>query len=398
MALKYAVLSLFLSALSIPAHAGEWSGAVGGEIRYFPHDPATDAQFRGADFSLAVEPEYAHTWDDGRQVFVFTPFFRIDQYDSKRTHGDIRELAWVKATEDWELRVGVRRVFWGVTEFLHLVDIINQTDAVEDIDDEQALGQPMVNFAWIGAWGTVDFFVLPGFRERTFPGRKGRPHGIAYVDTDHPEYASGAEVKHVDAAVRWSNTLGSWDIGVAHFYGTSRDPLLTPAVSDGGDPVLIPFYDIIHQTSLELQYTGEAWLWKLEALYRDGRNQDGYAAATGGFEYTFVGVFDSAADIGVIGEYVWDERGNDAPVVLENDFVIGTRLTLNDVQSTEFLAGVAFDLDSSARFYSVEASRRLGDSWKLSLEAWLNSNIPNDDPAFTIRNDDFLQLELVWFF
>ncbi len=78
-----------------------------------------------------------------------------------------------------ETRVGVRRVFWGVTEFQHLVDIINQSDSVEDIDNEDKLGQPMINLSLVKDWGIVDFFVLPYFRERTFAGAEGRP-GLAF--------------------------------------------------------------------------------------------------------------------------------------------------------------------------------------------------------------------------
>jgi len=32
--------------------------------------------------------------------------------------------------DDWELTTGVSKVYWGVMEAVHLVDIINQTDFV----------------------------------------------------------------------------------------------------------------------------------------------------------------------------------------------------------------------------------------------------------------------------
>ena len=383
--------------LSMTAQAGEWSGSLAGEWRYFPHKPLSEDQFEHSNLSFALKAEYVHTWDDYRQVFAFVPFVRVDQHDPERTHADIRELAYVKATEDWELRLGIRKVFWGVTEFQHLVDIINQTDLVEDPDGEEKLGQPMVNLALIRDWGTLDFFVLPGFRERTFTGRKGRPRSDPPVDTDQARYESAAAEKHTDVALRWSKTIDQWDIGLAHFYGTSREPGFEFGLDGANRPVLIPAYDLINQTSLDLQYTGEEWLWKLEALSRDGQGER-YAAATGGFEYTLVGVFESNADLGIIGEYAFDERGDEAPTLFQNDIVIGTRLALNDEQSSELLAGVAFDLDGKGQFYSLEASRRLGDDFKLNLEARLNSNIPADDLAFSIRNEDFIQLELEWFF
>ena len=160
---------------------------------------------------------------------------------------------------------------------------------------------------------------------------------------------------------------------------------------------LFPFYDIIHQTSLDLQYTTDEWLWKLEWLTRSGQGER-YTAATGGFEYTFVGLFDSAVDLGVIGEFAYDDRGDRAPTAFENDLILGARLTFNDAQSSELLAGAVFDLDSNARFYSLEASRRIGDSFVLSLEARLNDDIPPHELAYPLHNEDYWQLELSWFF
>jgi len=313
---------------------------------------------------------------------------RLDQHDSERSHFDIRELTWLKAAENWELRVGMnvassvtsfRKLFWGVTESQHLVDIINQTDLVEHPDTEDKLGQPMINLALIRDWGTVDLFVLPGFRERTFPGSEGRLlSGGIPIDSDQTRYESGAQEKHVDWAVRWEHSLGDWDIGLSHFSGTSREPRFLPGTDGAGKFVLTPYYEQINQTGLDLQITKEDMLWKLEMISR--KDQDGSKTAlTGGLEYTFVGAFETDADVGVLTEYLFDDRHDNAATPFENDIMLGMRLALNDVQSTELLAGAIFDLDSSASFYLIEASRRLGESWKLSLEAYIYADMPRDD-------------------
>ena len=46
----------------------------------------------------------------------------------------------MRSNRDWSLSIGLGKVFWGVTEFNHLVDVINQTDLVEGIDGEAKLG------------------------------------------------------------------------------------------------------------------------------------------------------------------------------------------------------------------------------------------------------------------
>lgn len=389
-----AVITIILLSVCLTSQADEWSGYVAGEYRYFSEE-ALSAQQHDSYLSVSALPEWFHKWDSGKQSFTFVPFIREDQYDKKRSHADIRELTWLRAAEDWELRVGIRKVFWGVTESQHLVDIINQTDLVENIDGEDKLGQPMVNLALIRDWGTLDLFVLPYFRERTFPGIEGRLRTIPVVDTDNALYESAKEEKHVDYALRWKHYIGDWDIGLSHFYGTSRDPRFVLSLVPG--PALLPYYELIHQTGLDLQATLGAWLWKLETIRRSSELET-YTAATGGFEYTFYGVMESATDIGLVMEYLYDERDKQATTPFQDDLMLGVRFTLNDEASTEALVGIIDDRESDTRMISVEASRRFGNHWKLSLEGrWFTSNLVTD-PLYSFRNDDVIQLEMAYYF
>lgn len=400
---------VLLAALSAsPARAGEWrvSGFGALQSQLFLEDgarplvtPAGRAAAAGyhGNQSLVVQPEFYKSWNERRDSFTFVPFARLDQRDDERSHFDIRELTWLRAGRTWELRAGIRKVFWGVTESRHLVDIINQTDLVEDVDGEDKLGQPMVNLALIHDWGTLDLFLLPGFRERTFPGREGRLRSIPRVDTDRAIYESGAGQDRVDFAARWSRYIGEWDLGVSHFHGTSREPRFELDASNPNDLVLIPVYDQIDQTGLDVQYTRGAWLWKLEAIHRSGQVET-FNAATGGFEYTLYGILNSDMDLGLLAEYSYDGRPDSLQTPFNDDLFTGLRLTLNDVQSTEALVGCVSDLEGSTRFCSVEASRRLGSSWVLSVEARTFSNVNTNDPLYSYRHDDYAQLELAWYF
>ncbi|MCK5720284.1 MAG: hypothetical protein KAH84_10105 [Thiomargarita sp.] len=391
--------NLFYSLIFLGCYvqAGEWSGYVATELRYFTESPLSAKQYEGSNFALSAQPEYYHEWDNGYQIFAFVPFIRVDQQDSERNHIDIRELTWVKAAQDWELRVGIRKVFWGVTESQHLVDIINQTDLVEHSDTEEKLGQPMINLALIRDWGMLDLFILPYFRERNFPSEEGRLLNAGIPIESEAYYESSAEEKHIDWAVRWEKMWGDWEIGLSHFSGTSREPDFLPNISASGQLSLTPYYAQINQTGLDLQVTKEDFLWKLEAISRDSK-VGRFTALTAGLEYTFVGIFDSDADLGVLTEYSFDDRQDNAMTPFQNDVMLGMRLALNDVQSTELLAGVVSDMDNNSRFYLLEASRRLGDNWKLTLESYIYSNISRADVAYGFRQEDFIQLELAWYF
>jgi hypothetical protein len=394
------------------AQAGEWRGNVTAELTGFPEQAAHPGQYR-AYASLAVEPEYFHQWNNRYDLFTFKPYLMLDSHDDNRSHGDIRELSWIHAAPDWETNIGISKVYWGVTEAVHLVDVINQTDLVINEDGEDKLGQPMARLSLIRDWGVLDLFVLPGFRERTFPGPQGRPR-FAIPISDDPLYESGARDLHTDFAARWSRSIGEFDIGVSHFTGTAREPrfVIRPGAYNPQTMVIseiTPFYEIIHQTSLDLQAIYGGWLWKLEAVVRNGQGER-IKSVAGGYEYTFVGINESAVDVGVITEYLYDSRGDeiDQPAAIsgqpfvistfQNDLVLGARISLNDAASSELLASVMLDLEGGGQGYNLEASRRLGESWKLSLEARGLMNIPDDSASVSFRDDNRVRVELARYF
>ena len=390
------ILQLLLCVQISPVFAaGEWSGNISVETRLFPEETLHQGQGQ-QNFSLAVSPEYYLDWNNEAQRLVFHPFFRYDANDDERTHAEMMELYWRGSYGDFEITAGVAKVFWGVAESRHLVDIINQTDFVENIDEEDKLGQPMVNLRFIKDWGTLDFFALPYFRERTFPGKEGRLRSALVVDTDNPAFESGVEERHVDWAVRWSHYIGDWDIGIAHFSGTSREPVFIPVMTGDG-LMLTPYYQQIDQTSLDLQATKGDWLWKLEAISNRNGIED-YFAAVGGFEYTITGVFNTVTDLGLLLEYHYDDRDDNATTGLEDDLFLAGRWVFNDVASTEILAGIIVDQENSTIFGNIEASRRVAERWKIVIEARIFSNIDSSEGLFDLRDDDYMELQAIRYF
>jgi hypothetical protein len=374
----------------------DFKGLVETEYRYFNETPSDPLQM-GEGFSIAFEATFEVLWDRGDHNIVFTPFARSDPNDKERNHWDIRELRYEGVFDKFELRVGLDKVYWGVTEFVHFVDVINQTDLVENIDREEKLGQPMVNVAVPTQFGTLDFFVLPRFRERTFPSIEGRPRVDLPIDTSRAFYENKDRDEHVDYAARWSHFIGDFDLGLSYFKGTGRDPIFTLDPFAPGGPVLVPTYVQTEQFSIDAQATFDAWLFKAEALTRQ-ETLDEYILASGGFEYSFYGVRGTAADLGLIAEYVYDDRGNAAPQPFNNDVFFGLRLALNDEPSTAILAGLGRDLDTGALSVRIEAERRLGSDFFITAELQITTNVPDTDPLASFEDDDFLQVRLTRYF
>ncbi len=365
---------------------------VTGEYRYFYQDPLFSGQ--GSHFpSISIQPEYSLEWNDGYESVNFTGFFRLDR-DEKRTHGDIREFYYQKVKSNWELNVGLKKVFWGVTESNHLVDIINQTDQVESFDGEQKLGQPMVQFTVLtNTLGSFDLFYLPYHRRRNFPGELSRLRFPIVIEADALNYENeDLEEWHPGFAARWKHYFGIVDIALSHFYGNGREPLFT--FSNTGE--IRAFYPQINQSGLELQVTHNAFLWKLESIYRSSEVQD-FFAMTAGLEYTFSNINGKGLDIGLLGEYLYDDRDELALNGLQNDVFFGSRIAFNDSQDSAILFGGIFDLESSSQLYFLEASRRLGESWTAEIEARIFNDIASEELILgNFQNDSFLRLAMSW--
>ena len=376
---------------------GDLFGWFDAQARFFPQQagnplgipPQNDYWFNG---SLAWEPGFFMNVTDYMN-FELILFGRVDQHDRNRTHGDIREGFFELFFNEWTLGFGIHKVFWGVTESRHLVDIINQNDLVEDFDNDIKLGQAMITTSYTNdKAGTFSLYVMSWARPLVFPGPLGRPTLPIPVDNDLRVYESRLKEGQIDAALRWSHSMAGFDWGLSYFYGTAREPQLFPTTNAAGLPVLQPVYDLIHQGGLDVQYTVEGWLLKAESIVRGGQGPT-FGAVTGGFEYTFYQASGSILDIGIILEYSYDGRNNNTFIIFNNDFFTGVRLSLSDVGSTEFLVGSFIDAKDGSVFIAAEASRRFGDSWKILLEG--RGYIPQKDNVLQFfRNDAQIQVDI----
>jgi hypothetical protein len=404
------VLGVLLWAWSgADARGAELAAELGAQVRLFPETgPRGEERVQP---SVSLEVEWSRSWNDGRDALTVTPFLRLDARDGRRTHGDLREAYYSHVGDGWELHVGARRIFWGVVESKHLVDVINQVDLVEDVDEEARLGQPMVQLVVPRDAGVLELFLLLGARERTFPSGDGRLAGPVYIDDD-ARFSDGADGFATDWALRWSGYAGALEYGLAHFSGTARDPLFeVVAVPVPGTPVALrPVHEKLSRTSLDAQYIVGDTALKLEVLARRGQGPAS-TAFVAGLEHTFVGAFGSRADLGLLAEYLFDDREDDAPLLaFEHDVFAGVRVALNDLADSRLLAGAIVDHETGETIVSVEASRRLGRAWRLALDlrTFSGSAVPptGDLPALTdprakwgvLADEDYLQLELRRFF
>jgi hypothetical protein len=126
---------------------------------------------------------------------------------------------------------------------------------------------------------------------------------------------------------------------------------------------------------------------------------DTFAAAVAGFEYTLYGIRESAADVGLLVEYLYDGRGPGEPVtVFDNDVFLGARLALNDAQDSSVLAGVVVDTDSQEWFFNLEAERRIGEHFVAEARLRIFNGDQQLNQLYAFDRDDYFQLSFSRFF
>ncbi|MXW51966.1 MAG: hypothetical protein F4X81_00275 [Gammaproteobacteria bacterium] len=399
-------------ALLVAAGAGAQSFDLSGDLslqgRWYPRSPAFPGQ-RSSTAGMVVEPTL-HADLTANASFTLTPLYRYDSADSRRTHADLREAYFLMyggwGDNAWELRLGLDRVFWGVAELHNLVDVVNQLDLVEHPRNRPKLGQPMAHLTVSGDWGMAEAFVLPYHRKRTFPGRGGRLRSGYPIDKS-AAYESGAEERHVDFAARYSNAVGILDLGLSAFRGTSREPAFLfgepSGPSSATEPSLTPYYEQIRQFGVDAQITTGPWLIKTEAIHRAGASnllgqEEDYQAYIFGLERSLHGLFGSSADLTVLAEWLYDDRGRRAPSIWANDLFIAAFLALNDVRTTEAAVGILGDLRHNARSLNLELKRHLSQNWTMRLEAIIPLQSDPRDLTYAGRRDSFVGVDFTYSF
>jgi hypothetical protein len=370
-----------------------FSGLIAAELTYYPNEGNYENKTL-EQASLSIEPEIRYSWKNEKHITTFKPFLRIDSNDNKRTHQDIRELNYIGVYGDFDTKIGISKEFWGVTESTHLVDVINQTDQIENINGESKLGQLMVNLNYNTDYGAFNFFILPGFRERTFAGEDGRFRGQLKIETSEAIYTDSEKQDKIDYALRWSHYLGNLEWAISYFKGTDRDPFLE--VNSNND--LVPIYTQMDQQTIELQYIIDDWILKSENLSRNSDLEDRYYSTVTGFEYTFSNIAQRGLDVGLISEWVFDERREKTQGAFYNHTFFGSRVAINDANSTEMIGGIFINnSNSKVTSFKLEANRRINQNLKWEFETNLIIEPEDGNLLSNFKDDDYSQVKILYY-
>ena len=390
------LIATLLLAAGCAAPAIEASGHVAADGRAFFFAPKYAGQDQGTTVSLVAEPQFQAKTDDDEHTLTLRPFYRLDPSDEKRSHADVRQASYRLSLEHFEAGAGAGTFTWGVLESYRPTDVMNQTDFVEAIDGTQKLGQPFAEIGWIGESAALRLYYLPYFRERTFQGLRGRPRFPSPIDTDNPVFGTKNKQWEPSAAARFTLNAGDFYFGAGLYTGLSREPTFIAELTTGQ---VVPRYDRMHQGSVDAQYTIGPVVFKAESFFRLWSSDQlrAWAGGGGGVDYTIFKIA-GEADLTFAAEYLFDTRPVSAPITFfDHDAFGGVRLAFNDTASTEIVMGGIFDVLDGTTFARAQASRRVGEHWRVSL----GGNVflgPSGKLESSFRRDDYASARLAYFF
>ena len=388
--LNFALIVTFIFSFNVNALEYKLYGLVQPEFSIFTNGDGKHHQSKN-NYSLFTKSNFISYLDERDAKITISAIARYDEKDSERRYIDFQKLKYEQYFENYTFKIGNEIIFWGVNESFNIIDIINQSNLAEDMTGTKKLGQPLLSLAYDNNYGTIDLYLMPYFIERKFPSKNGRPRLALEVDQNSITYESSSKEQKLDFALRYSMVYDDYDIGIAHFHGNNRAPQLNINPST---LKFNPHYTTLSQTSLDIQATKGAWLYKLEALSaKDGDER--HLGVAGGFEYTFYGIRDSQSDLGLVIEYSFDDR-NSYP--FNNDSVAALRWTKNDINSTSLLAGMFIDMRGNSNRFIAEYEQRINNNVKLFIDATFNGSIDSQDFTYAFEEDSVFSIKLARYF
>ena len=313
-----------------------------------------------------IRLKLSHYYENNNDLIAFA----LDTQKSNNKNynfTDLTELYWSRAEDNYELKFGLDKVFWGVAETYNIVNVINQNNNLSS-ENKSKLSELMFKFSYYLDSDSIDFFYLPHFREQKFTKFK-----------INNTFFKG---KKNAIALRYKGVYDNFDYAFSYFNGLGRKPLLVKE-----NDIVNATYSRLSQFGIETQLTTEDILWKFEYAkkYQKNTNNDNIVI---GFEYLLGNQIES----NILLEFLTSSNKKD---FFQNDIMLGVRVGLNDENSTEGLISVIYDIDNYASILNIRASSRFADNITMNLKL---STIFNSGKNSLSKINDNLSLSLSYFF
>ena len=369
------------------------------EVRLFHKDEAYKNQKN--TYSTTLKTELFVDFQKNLNLVV-EPIYRYDLYDKNRSQLDLAQGYLIHYKDKFEIKLGISKVFWGITESKNLVDIINMHDLTNG-KPKTKLGQPMVNYSIISdKYGYFDYYYMPLFIKSSEIGSKGRLRLPLPKERDDNYLEGGVGKKQPSWAFKWEKNYNYYDFSVQFFRGNGRISSTISKIDSNGLKYYSG-YERITQLGTFIQRTYGPLILKFEGIRRNGQRnaksiRKNYFSSVFGLEYVITRAFNKVWDFNMYIEYSNDERNNDSNDYLQNDLFSGAKIYFNDTSGTELTLSKTTDMDGGGNTGLIDISTRLTDDTRLTLEYNAYWAVNLKDSLYSFRRDNYFGFNLKKYF
>lgn len=375
-----AAAGLLLSASRAAADASS-RGGVSLESRAFIPDEDDNTE----DVGVAVSSQLDIKFQSKPWSVVLRGFTRLDALDDTRNIVNLQEGYVGFTTDRISLRLGSQIINWSATEAFHPADILNSRNLDSDIENQEKLGEPMVEFRLRFLQGEIGAYFMPLLVAPKVPESGSRlsvvPGGLVlgeelWIDRDgRPTEENFAP----QAAAHVTQTIGRADVGLHIVDHADRHTPTFTEDPESGD--VRPTLHWVTEVGLTYVQVAGPLIMKVEAARRMFRKLDPDADTE--FDIEDVPDHDKVA-VGL--EYGWTTAaGHDATLIAEGqtvleasrderkqldvfqrDVLVGYRHAFNDVSAREVFVAFISDIETPNEYvFALRYAQRVTDVWSV---------------------------------
>ena len=349
----------------------EYKGNMAIETAYFNHDIDNKRDNQSA-MRFEIEGKYQFKEN---QKFVAKLKAIYDTNDNKRRYWSFTDLYFQHDFDKWNFLIGKNTRFWGAMEFYNQSDTFNTKDWLDNpFDYDSKIGS--WNIAFNRFFDNSEFSLIVKLNEEKQPMQESRSiyNFVPYRYNETLDIDSG-DVPTI--YLKYSSSIDEYQIDYSVIYQNGYDEqryLIPKLTKDINISMQQHAYTVDKFMGFGTMVKGDT-LYKTELAYtssHDNKVSD-YAQGSIGLEHTLYGVYEKM-DLGIIAEYYkyktfQTKRYNAKSFgqLFDDDLTVGLRLALNDIESSEILAGLVVDRHNKEKILSVDYDTRIDDKYKLKV-------------------------------
>lgn len=371
-------LGMFFIIFNIFSFELKYQGEVNFEKREFRDDNVDIT--KEVNNSVSIMPQFEVLLDEysGKAAMKL----REDFNDSDRNQIFIQDFWGGIDKDNFTIRLGYQIFDWSTLDIFNPRDILNSKELDGNLESLNKRGELAFRFEYLFENSSLELLYLPRFEDPIIPGKKNRLGNG--VDISGPVIQENSDKETLNPwahqfAIKYDISLESSDLSFSFIDHVDRDSPLVKFVTVND---FIPIYFRKRQLGASYQFEWQTVLFKFQGVSNNFYEKKSVSTLYGTQEPINHRVLASGIEYGL--EFSW---GHELSLFFEwqrifgvnkeqrsrlssfqNDYYIGLRYDLNDIQSTSFTVNYISDLERNEQhIVNFILSRRLAESWKAQI-------------------------------